>query len=1125
MANDIDHARWLEILTHDLDALDQQQPNGITPSPDAVKASRLDCLATATAAMRLKRNDALGHKLNNLEIDLRIRAVNLTLPHDPALVTRLLFASDTLLERYLTRTRDAQDMKCAAALVERVDLAIDERNRYFSDYLLIYGRAHLAVFEANLDPFELDTAIKKLASFPHVVDKHPELLQLHGNLLLRRFRNAANLRDLQMGIERAKAVQDLPDVGTDTRIYALSNLAEYQPSLLDFGIGDESAHLDNAVNMGLEAKELAQKEECTVPDISFVYGALAFAQYHRYQREGEPTDLQESLQNGKKAVDLSKDGDPEKTTWLNNLGLAHLTQFRNSAETSSLEAATSLFELAVELSLEGSKTRLFSLSNLANALGLRFEWTGETETLDIAVSRYRDLASLRNPNAVEWAINLQNLGNILLNAYGRHLSGELLDEAVHNLDQALTKHPEGHVEIIVTRSLLCNALAIRYRDTKSKQQQKSDILLAIDHGESSIRLAYLTKWDGNGRKANEDLLAAVCHLEKGLEVTPQNAPDRALYLVRHGNLLSAQIFENDPEVDPSAFTEPLRLYKEAVELPNGLPLIRIQAARKAIRILRELGKWEDAVPVGLAAMRLLPLACGRYLSLQDQQQVISETSGLASEICSLLLQVDKPEEALRQLEAGRAMLLGFAMDNSDEVLALAATHENLAKEFIDIKAKLRIPPNLQGCRLGELKLRERRAAEADLINCLRKIRNIDGHRDFLLEPTIDRMKSCSKDGAVVIVNISYMRSDAIILVDSGIRVLPLSNLRLEKAVNFGVHLSAGFSIVDFPVKRSYEVLSRKVPKQPRQVSPGFLDWLWACCVRPVFDELMNCGAMPTDGKLLRIWWIGSGAAAGFPFHAAASEFEPDQDALSLSISSYMPSIKALLHARQRSTRSRALRSESNQAKLDLTVITMETTPGGHAPLPAVRKEKEIVMNLAGGKLNCTHLPQPTASLALQAITKSDIVHFACHGVADKGDPSQSHLVLEKPTGNDNTKEVDKLTVSQFLALESLQKFWIAFLSACTTASMGTFRLGDEGLHTSGALQIAGFTHVVGSLWKVEDEVGVDIARVFYENLIGVETNSFNDRMVAAALREAVMRIREHYPSSWTKWAAYIHSGA
>ncbi|KAK5633090.1 hypothetical protein RRF57_008804 [Xylaria bambusicola] len=1034
MANDVYHARWLKIMTDDLNALDQQ-PNGVASSPDAIKASKLDKLATTTAAMRLKRRDDLGHKLNNLEIDLRIRAVNLTLPDDPELVMRLLVASDTLLERYQTRTRDAQDVKCAAALVERLDLVIDERNQYFLDHLLIYGRAHLAVFEDSLQPSELNPAIEKLDNFSHMVDKHPELLQLHGNLLLQRFRNTADLQDLQRGIERSKAIQKLPDIGIDTRIYALSNLAECQPFLLDFGIGDASAHLNSAVNMGLEAKELAQMRECTIPDISFVYGALASAQYHRYQRERETTDLRESLHNGKKAVELSKDGIPEKTKWLNNLGLAHLTQFRNSAEISSLEAATSLFELAVELSLESSKTRMLSLSNLADALGLRFEWTGESETLDIAVSRYRSLASLRNPNAAEWAINLQNLGNILLYAYGRHLSSELLDDAVHNLDQALTKHPKGHVEAAVTHSLLCNALTIRYRDTKSKQRQGSDILLAIDHGESSIGLisaddphvphlrhvlsqAYLTKWDANGRKANEDLLKAVHHSEKGLEATPEDAPDRALYLICHGNLLSGQLFEDDPEVNPSAFTEPLRLYEEAVNLLNGLPLIRIHAARKAIRIRREMGKWEDAEPIGRTAMELLPLACGRYMSLQDQLDMISSTSGLASEICSLMIQVDKPEEALRHLEAGRAMLLGFAMDNSDEVLALAATHENLAKEFIGVKAKLRIPPHLQGCSLGELKLRERRAAEADLINCLRKIRNIDGHRNFLLEPTIDRMKSCSKEGAVVIVNISYMRSDAIILVDSGIRILPLPNLQIEKVVDFGVQLNASFSIVDFSVKRAHKVLSKKVPKQPQQASPGFLDWLWASCVRPVFDELKNSGATPADGNLPRIWWIGSGAAAGFPFHAAASETERGQDALSLSISSYTPSIKTLLHARQRSARVRALRNKINPGKLDLTVITMETTPSGHAPLPGVRKESEVVMNLAKGKLNCRHLPQPTANFALQAIARSDIVHFACHGVADKGDPSQSHLVLEKPVENATPRRSTNLPCRSFWPLRA-----------------------------------------------------------------------------------------------------------
>ncbi|KAM5352954.1 hypothetical protein ACJ41O_005676 [Fusarium nematophilum] len=1027
-------------------------------------------------------------------------------------------------------------------MVERVGSLVDERNELFPDYLHIYGGAHLSHFEANLEPSELETAIQKLASFPHTLQKVPMLLQLHASLLLRRFKISPTRQDLEMAIEQAEAVQEFPDAAIDTRIYALSYLADCLPDWAEFQFGDERTQLDNAVKRGLEAKVLVQRHDGGFADVHYVYGALAFAQYRRYQQFQEPADLQGALENGWKAVELSKNGDPDKARWVNLLGLAYMARFYHLAEVSSLETATGLFEQAIELSSERHQTHGLALSNLADALASRFELTGDTEALDIAVSKYRAVASRGNQHVVKSAGNLENLGSLLIDAYDRHSRGELLDEAVDVLNQALVKYPDGHVDLGITHSLLCSALVNRYLSMEPEERRESDIQRAIYHGEQSILLvepvnlrtrnlphilsgAHLARWQERSHRDRGDFAKAVKYSRKCLDATPQDAPDRALRLCGYGNLLVAQLVDNDPSTDASAFTEPFSHFAEAVGLPNGPPLIRIKAARKAIGILAEQRKWREARPIGLAAMRLLPLVCGRYLSLQDQQQVVSQTSGIAAEVCSLLLHLDEPEQALEQLEAGRAMMLGFAMDNSDEVSALAATHEDLAKEFSDIKARLRTPPDRQGSRLGEVKLRERRAAEADLTRCLDKIRSIDSHGDFLREPTVDHLKSCSKEGIVAIVNISSLRSDAIILVDSATRVVPLSGLQLQTALDFGVQLISGFPTVDFPIKRAIKILSETVPDQTRQSQSSFADRLWTNCVRPVFDELRHCGAMPRDGKLPRIWWIGSGAAAGLPFHAAASDSDPDQDAMSLCISSYTPSIKALLHAQRRSNRLRALRSEADQAKVDLAIVTMETTPGGHAPLPAVRKEKDAIADLTKGKWNCAHLSQPTASLALEAVTKSDIVHFACHGVADKGDPSQSHLVLEKPSKNGSTKEVDELTVPQFLSLDSLRKAWIAFLSACTTASMGTFRLGDEGLHISGALQIAGFSHVVGSLWEVEDEVGVDVARAFYENLIEVEPRSVDDRMVALALRDAVIRVRERRPSSWTKWAAYIHSGA
>ncbi|MFF5254115.1 CHAT domain-containing protein [Streptomyces leeuwenhoekii] len=55
---------------------------------------------------------------------------------------------------------------------------------------------------------------------------------------------------------------------------------------------------------------------------------------------------------------------------------------------------------------------------------------------------------------------------------------------------------------------------------------------------------------------------------------------------------------------------------------------------------------------------------------------------------------------------------------------------------------------------------------------------------------------------------------------------------------------------------------------------------------------------------------------------------------------------------------------------------------------------------------------------------------------------------------------------------------LAFLSACTT-SLSTLHLADEGLHIIGALQLAGYPHVVGTQWPVADRPAHQLAADFY----------------------------------------------
>lgn len=86
-------------------------------------------------------------------------------------------------------------------------------------------------------------------------------------------------------------------------------------------------------------------------------------------------------------------------------------------------------------------------------------------------------------------------------------------------------------------------------------------------------------------------------------------------------------------------------------------------------------------------------------------------------------------------------------------------------------------------------------------------------------------------------------------------------------------------------------------------------------------------------------------------------------------------------------------------------------------------------------------------------------------------------------------------------------------------------LVDESIHIASAFQITGFAHVIGSLWPADDDVCVRVAELFYKSLVMCKTTADPNRAVAAALREAVLQIRNEYASGPGVWALYVHLGA
>jgi CHAT domain-containing protein len=98
---------------------------------------------------------------------------------------------------------------------------------------------------------------------------------------------------------------------------------------------------------------------------------------------------------------------------------------------------------------------------------------------------------------------------------------------------------------------------------------------------------------------------------------------------------------------------------------------------------------------------------------------------------------------------------------------------------------------------------------------------------------------------------------------------------------------------------------------------------------------------------------------------------------------------------------------------------------------------------------------------------------------------------------------------------------LAFLSACSTARPGT-RLADEAIHLASAFQLAGYRHVLATLWPVPDWPARRAVAAVYDRLAGGAHRA--DR-APAALHATTLALRERYPDHPSIWAAFVHAGS
>ncbi|MEX5258546.1 CHAT domain-containing protein, partial [Kocuria arenosa] len=103
---------------------------------------------------------------------------------------------------------------------------------------------------------------------------------------------------------------------------------------------------------------------------------------------------------------------------------------------------------------------------------------------------------------------------------------------------------------------------------------------------------------------------------------------------------------------------------------------------------------------------------------------------------------------------------------------------------------------------------------------------------------------------------------------------------------------------------------------------------------------------------------------------------------------------------------------------------------------------------------------------------------------------------------------------------------LAFLSACTTARTGV-ALPDEPIHLAAACQLAGYRHVIASLWPINDAETAWLTKYFYKAYTTTSDTAHTPEAPeapATALHHTTRALRSHYPDHPSHWAPYTHTG-
>ncbi|KAG2746782.1 hypothetical protein P692DRAFT_20739488 [Suillus brevipes Sb2] len=845
---------------------------------------------------------------------------------------------------------------------------------------------------------------------------------------------------------------------------------------------------------------------------------LALGLSTRFDHRGNAEDLDLAIALQREALALQPVGHPDRSTLLNDLTVQLSTRFDHRGKAEDLDLAIALGREALALRPVGHTDRSSSLNNLAAQLSTRFDHRGNAEDLDQAIALGREALALHPVGHPDRPMSLYNLAAQLSTRFHHRGNAEDLDQAIALAREALALPPVGHPDRPTLLNNLAAQLSARFHHRGNAKDLDQAIALdweAIalhrealalrpvgDKGRPSTlaNLANILSTRFDHRGDAEDLNESREHLRCALTLLTQHNPRRllvhqslaAVYLSFHRSGLDGT---GGPGEDTDSFNVAMHHFKAASNFVPGGLLFRLRASLRWVyhadphRHATELEAYGTSMQLMDAYMSATASVSSRHSAMKDFP------SALAVNAASCALRGGDARRAVELLEQGRT-IIWTQMTRLRTALDSLQTHSDhaaaLMKRFRDLSSLLDRPPasHADGTPSVDVEAadtRYRRLVE-DWNGVVEEIRKIEGFSRFLLPPMFADFQDAARDGPIIVLVSSRSSCDAIIITYTQ----PPTSIQLPTDFR---------KLITLVIELREAIGKDASPKGNQTALIKALRKLWNDVVFPVVE---NLGRFARRGS--RIWWCPTSLFNFLPLHAAGEYRANGKSLAQQYISSYTPSLTALMRAR---------RSHDKSPSVPFAAIGQNLPAGASFTLDCVEPELDLVRTL---------LPPPptvsftkitsvdaTKSRALCALQDNTWLHFACHGTQNYRDPFKSAFLMRD-------QPLSLLDITQM----DLFRHEFAFLSACETA-VGDFATPDEVIHLAAGLQFAGVKSVVGTLWKVNDSTVQRLVEEFYKNFC--KDGKMNSKRAARALHQAVHLLASDKDIPLDQRIVFMHIGA